>query len=192
MFSLSLPLHPAVVHIPVGLSLILPVLALFVWTGISIKWFNNKTWLVVIFLHLILAGSTYFAFETGEDEEEKVEKVVAEKYIEAHEENADLFFWIVMGSTVITTAAGFELAGKGKFLQPIAILSLMAVLAFAFKTGHSGGELVFVHHASQAYKKSVGKIQNTDEKVLDAKTTPTTEVVTPDFDQDDDSSSDDN
>jgi hypothetical protein len=49
------PLHPAVVHLPMALAVLIPALAL----------------------------------ETGKDEEDRVERVVSEDLIEAHEEAAE-------------------------------------------------------------------------------------------------------
>ena len=71
------PLHPAVVHFPVALAALTPLFAALIAIAIRAKRTPRRTWLLVVLMQALLVGSTWLAHETGEDEEERVEKVLA-------------------------------------------------------------------------------------------------------------------
>nr|NIQ02687.1 hypothetical protein [Nitrospinaceae bacterium]NIR56627.1 hypothetical protein [Nitrospinaceae bacterium]NIS87090.1 hypothetical protein [Nitrospinaceae bacterium]NIT83944.1 hypothetical protein [Nitrospinaceae bacterium]NIU46135.1 hypothetical protein [Nitrospinaceae bacterium] len=90
----DLPLHPIVVHFPIVLGSLLPVLAILLVWGIK-KWqLTPKVWVLVSFVALVYTLSATTAVLLGEEDEEKVEKVVAEKVIEEHEEAGELIPWL--------------------------------------------------------------------------------------------------
>lgn len=147
----GLPLHPAIVHLPLGIAFIVPLLAaaaaVSVWKG----WLDKKVWLGVITVQLIVFGSALVAKETGEEAEEVVKHVIAEDHIEEHEERAEGFI-VVAGLTLAAAAAAWFLADK----LALAVMALCAVLSvmgvgIGIGVGHSGGELVYVHQAPKAY-----------------------------------------
>ena len=45
-----------------------------------------RSWVAIVLLQALLVGSGVLARETGEDQEERVEEVVAERHIEEHED----------------------------------------------------------------------------------------------------------
>lgn len=65
----GLPLHPAVIHLPLGLAFVLPCLALALSILIAKRKASKHTWLIVIALQAVVAGTGWYAEETGEDEE---------------------------------------------------------------------------------------------------------------------------
>lgn len=71
-----------------ALGVLMPLVAggllLSWWRG----WLPARSWLIAVLLQGVLLGSGAVAMNTGEDEEERVEQVVAEHLIEAHEEAA--------------------------------------------------------------------------------------------------------
>ena len=148
----TLPLHPKLVHLPLGLSVILPLIALVLLVAWWRGWVKPSCWRLVIGLQLVLVASAFFAMETGEEEEELVEEVVAERYIEPHEEAAELFFWatvVVLGLAF----AGAVLPGQ-RARQLVALATVagtFAVLALGIRTGQAGGELVYRHGAAAVY-----------------------------------------
>ena len=144
------PLHPAVVHFPIVLALLAPILAATAFWAIHSGRATRRSWVGIVVLQAALVGVTWAATETGEREEERVERVVAERHIEAHEEAAERF--------LLLTALVLPLAGAGLLRGPIGTvnralamaLSAAALLAAA-SAGHSGGELVYRHGAAAAY-----------------------------------------
>ena len=85
------PLHPAVIHPPIALAVLIPLLAAGALFAIQRGFLPARSWSAVASLQVLLAGSAWVAVETGEDQEERVEEVVAEHHIEEHEEAAEWF-----------------------------------------------------------------------------------------------------
>ena len=148
---MQLPLHPMIVHFPLSLSIIVPILILIFAYMIKINKMTRKAWFIVIGIQLAVVVSGYVSLETGETEEDLVEKVVASKYIHDHEEAAEIF----VGSAVVVLALAVGVFFIRKELQfPVKIV--IATIAFvssylAYDTGMRGGELVYAHGAASAY-----------------------------------------
>jgi uncharacterized membrane protein len=144
------PLHPAIVHFPVVLAVFAPLLAaLALWaiqTGRTSRW----TWIGIVVLQILVVGSGWIAMETGENEEDRVERVVAERHIEEHEEAAERF--LTLAALALPLAAAGLLAGRlGTINRGLTLALTLAALAAAADTGHKGGELVYRHGAASAY-----------------------------------------
>ncbi len=146
-----MPLHPAIVHFPIALTFILPLLILIFAWAIRAGKMSKELWFVLIGLQILVTGSGYLALETGETDEEKVSAVVGKKIIHEHEESAEIF----VGTTVIALAAsiavwflqpGFQ--NKARFI--VALISLLP-LFFAWQTGKLGGEIVYKHGGGGAH-----------------------------------------
>lgn len=145
------PLHPSIVHLPLALTFIMPALVLIFALMIRKNKMAPHAWLIIIGLQLVTTVSGYVALETGEDEEHQVEKVVDKKIIHEHEERAEVF----VGATVIAlvlSVATFFLLNNIQFYLHLTIAAISLVSCFlAYRTGASGGELVYRHGAASAY-----------------------------------------
>lgn len=78
----ALLFHPKMVHVPMALGVLMPLFAggmLLAWWR---KWLPTRSWFLVVALQAILLGSGVLALQTGEAEEERVERVVVEQAIE--------------------------------------------------------------------------------------------------------------
>ncbi len=144
------PLHPALVHLPLALAVLLPAGALLAFLAIARGALPARFWATIVVLHVLLAGSAYLAVETGENEEERVEEVVGEPAIEAHEEAAERFLWLAVGAAVVS-AAGLLPGRRGNAGRAVTVAAGAFVLLAALSVGHSGGALVYEHGAAQAY-----------------------------------------
>jgi uncharacterized membrane protein len=147
------PLHPAVVHLPIALAVLMPLLAGVGTFAIANGFVPARTWLVAVLLQVSLAGSAWLAVETGEADEERIERIVAEQHIEAHEEAAERLL-IAAGVATLLVAAGLLPDRLGSACRVIGTLASLGVLAAAVAVGHSGGELVYRHGAANAYTAS--------------------------------------
>ena len=145
------PLHPSLVHLPLALAFILPPLVLIFALMIRKNKMAPQAWLIIIGLQLVTTVSGYVALETGEDEEHQVEKVVDKKIIHEHEERAEVFVGATVVALVLSVATFFLLKDIQFYLHlTIAAISLVSCF-LAYRTGASGGELVYRHGAASAY-----------------------------------------
>jgi TRAP-type uncharacterized transport system fused permease subunit len=147
------PLHPAVVHLPIALALLVPLGALATLLAIARSFVPVRAWAGVVLLQALLVGSAWLALETGEDQEERVERVVAERHIEEHEEAAERFL-IAAGVALAALAAGLLPGGAGHAARLAGSVAAVGVLAAGVAVGHSGGELVYRHGAASAYAET--------------------------------------
>jgi len=144
--------HPKVVHLPMALAVLMPLVAggaTFAWWR---GWFDRRVWFIVFFLQAALAGSGFVAMNTGEAEEERVEEIVVERYIESHEEAAEGFVW---ASAIVLALMALPLAlreGRARTAAVIgACLGTLLVFGLGYRAGEAGGRLVYDHGAAQAY-----------------------------------------
>ncbi|MBW2421466.1 MAG: hypothetical protein JRH19_23195 [Deltaproteobacteria bacterium] len=144
------PLHPAIVHFPIVLAVLAPLLAAAAFWSIQSGRLPARAWLGILILQIALVGTAWIATETGEHEEDRVEEVVAERHIEEHEESAERF--LALAALVLPLAAAGMLSGRlGAINRGLTVALSLAALFAAGSTGHSGGELVYRHGAAMAY-----------------------------------------
>lgn len=144
------PLHPAVVHFPVVLAFILPISAIAaIWTirkGARV----TRAWSVPLAIAATLAFTSWISAETGESQEERVENVVPEAPMEAHEEAAELF--VTASAVLLLVTAGGMIQGiTGRIGRVTATLGAIGLVAGAAYVGHTGGQLVYTHGAASAF-----------------------------------------
>ena len=144
------PLHPAVVHLPMALAVLVPVFALVALIAVRRGAKPLRAWGVAVAMFAALSGSAWVSIETGEDQEEKVERVVPEAAFEAHEDAADAFLWL---SVAVLGVAGVGLLNgrAGAVGRGIATAGSVALLLAGYRVGLSAGELVYTHGAAGAY-----------------------------------------
>jgi hypothetical protein len=152
----ALLFHPKVVHIPIALGVLMP----FITGGLALAWWRNwlpwRVWFVAVILQAVLLTSGVVALRTGETEEDRVERVVPERLIEAHEEAAEVFVWASGGVLVMMlVAAAFGTRRSGPAIAAAAALGTLLVLAAGYRTGQAGGSLVYEHGAAQVYSSTV-------------------------------------
>lgn len=148
----GLPLHPVLVHLPLGLCGLIPLVAIIVILGIKLNWFSSRIWLLVVLLQASILAGTVVAKETGEHEEDVVEKIVPHMYIGEHEEAAEGFA-VAVGVVLILTMAGAIPKKKvASAAQLLSVAGMLAVIYFAVDAGHSGGDLVYRYGAGRVYE----------------------------------------
>ncbi|HET7924568.1 MAG TPA: hypothetical protein VFL30_06695, partial [Rhodanobacteraceae bacterium] len=100
----SMPLHPALVHIPLGLAVGAP----FLMTGMAVAFRRGRlarsAWSIAVCLQALVFAGGLWAMNAGHAEEERVEEIVAERYIHEHEERGEAFVWAA-GVTLLLTAS---------------------------------------------------------------------------------------
>lgn len=153
------PLHPALVHFPIVLALLAPLLAAGFFWAIQSGRFPARAWLAVVVFQAVVFGSAWLTAETGEEEEERVERVISEDPIEEHEEAAEWFIWLT-AVTLPFAAAGILAGSPGSSARALTIAGTLASAVAVGQVGHTGGLLVYEHGAAIAYLDgaAVGKV----------------------------------
>jgi len=145
----DLPLHPVVVHFPIVFGIILPFAAFVLWWGIRKGTFAQNVWVFVPDLALVYGLSAAAAVYLGGEDEEKVEKIVEKKVVEAHEEAGEVIPWLA-GGLLLVSIAGLVRKDSHRLRLAFAVLSLAAIIPLA-NTGHTGGQLVYKYGAAKAH-----------------------------------------
>lgn len=162
---LSVPLHPALVHIPLGLSFIMPALAVGLVWAIGKGQLKPRTWIVLVVALAVLLGAGLLALSTGHNEEDRVEGIVPEAAIATHEAYAEQFLWVT-GITLGVSALVLVVRRRMplRALTAATVVGTFLIGAAAVRVGHAGGQLVYVHNAPAAYRAP-----NQDAKVVNQK-----------------------
>lgn len=147
-----MPLHPQIVHIPIALAVILPMLSL----GVILAWargvFPRSVFVIVVVLQAVLAGGAIAASRTGEAEEHEVEEIVGHDAIEHHEEAGNL----LVISSIVLLLLGIPVLRiaderRARLLASVVTVGMCVSAWFAYEAGHHGGELVYELGAAEAY-----------------------------------------
>ena len=144
------PLHPAVVHFPVVLAMLLPLVALASLYAIRRGARPTVAWGITTVVSALLLASSWVSLETGEQAEEKVEDVVAERVVEAHADAAELFTFMA-GGVLLLAIAGLAKGKLGTGARIAASVGTLAIVGAGINVGHSGGQLVYRYGAASAY-----------------------------------------
>lgn len=148
---MQVPIHPLIVHFPIAITFILPVLIFVIAFLIKANKLTPKGWFIIVGLQMLVVATGYISLETGDTEGYRVEKVVSKKVISEHEEAAEIF----VGSTVLTLAlsiAAYFIRKEIGFAVKIGTALLTVVSCYlAYNTGTLGGALVYTHGAASAY-----------------------------------------
>ncbi|MFB6264275.1 MAG: DUF2231 domain-containing protein [Bradymonadaceae bacterium] len=147
------PLHPKLVHVPVALAVLMPLVSFGLFVAWSKRWLPARSWWIAALLQAILFAGGWIAYETGESNEEKVEEVVAEEAIEVHEERAEQFYW-ASGAVLVLMILPVALPTDERRRRWIALAAsagTVVVFWLGYRVGEAGGALVYEHGAAQAH-----------------------------------------
>jgi drug/metabolite transporter (DMT)-like permease len=117
-----------------ALALLIPVIAALAILAIRMGWLPPRVWAAVVLLQALLVGFGWLSVETGEGQEERVEKVIGHDLIHDHEEAAETFL-IVAAIGLVVMAAGLLPERKGNLGRIAGIVVSIAVLALGANTG---------------------------------------------------------
>ena len=153
----GLPLHPLVVHFPIVLAILLPISAFVALWAIGKGTTSRRAWAVPVAFAAALALGTFAATRTGEQEEDRVERVVAKGAIHDHEEAGERFL-VLSGVLLLVIATGLARGTVGRAARLLGTAGAVALVAAAVQVGHTGGSLVYRHGAASAYAGDSGAI----------------------------------
>lgn len=142
MSFLPNPLHPAIVHLPIALAVLVPLFAIGALWAIRRGAKSRAAWSVPVAMLGLLLLSGWAALQTGEQGEEPVERVVGEAAIETHEESAERFM-VATGVVMLLATAGFVGGRTGSISRAATGVASVLLLGAGYQVGHSGGALVY-------------------------------------------------
>jgi uncharacterized membrane protein len=141
-------LHPAVVHVPLGLAVVLPIVLLVLVNHTRWGW-PRSAFGIAVALQAVLFLGALLALRTGEGAEERVEHRVPDAAIETHEHWATAFTWTAGGVLALLLAGWWLPANRKRFaVRAAAVAGSFAVLGLGVVAGYKGGELVYTHGAA--------------------------------------------
>ena len=148
----SLPLHPMLVHIPLALAIVMPLVTIGLLVAFWKDWLPSGAWWIAVLMQLVLVGGGFAAMSAGEDAEEQAEHVVPEHIIEQHAEAGETFVWTSTGVLALAIL-GLALTDpkRRKAVQIVTLVGTFVVAGMAVYAGDLGGKLVYVHGAASAY-----------------------------------------
>ncbi len=144
------PLHPAVVHFPLVLAVLLPLFAAAAFWLTRRAERPHRIWMVPLLVAAGLAGSAFLALKTGEADEERVESVVSEAVLHAHEEAAERFL-VLSGVLLLIAGVGLLRGDLGRAARGLTVVGSLGVALAAVQVGEAGGDLVYGHNAARVY-----------------------------------------
>jgi hypothetical protein len=140
----GLPLHPALVHLPLGVAFVVPLVLGIVLVARRRGKPGRTPWLIALALQSVLFTGAVAATVTGESAEHSMgEGAGNHAAVEAHEEQAEAFTWVA-GATLaaIGVAAVAHTTPVGVPLGAFALLLSVGGLGQGVRAGHAGGALV--------------------------------------------------
>jgi uncharacterized membrane protein len=146
----SLPLHPALVHLPIGLSVVVPMVAVALLFAVRRGALPTRSWWLVVSLQAAVFIGGLAAAQAGERDQPRVEKVVGGSLVHDHEERAEVFLWSA-GATVAVAAAPLAVSFAPTILMAAAAAGSLTTAGLALYAGEAGGELVYTHGATRAF-----------------------------------------
>lgn len=148
-----MPLHPAIVHLPLGLAFALPWIAL--WSGVLLLRGSGGrgSWGLLVSLQALVVAGALGAAASGDTDAELARRFVDPARIEEHEAGAQLFIACAVASTI----AGFvtlRRLGKPGLRLAIGATLLLSLLtaSLGLRVGHAGGLLVYELGAANAHR----------------------------------------
>lgn len=156
--SPALPLHPAVVHIPLVLALAVPLVLAWLARRSYKGGATRRAWAMAVALQATILAGGLVALRTGESEEERVGATVGEWPLEMHERLATTFV-IAAGALLAIVVAGMAAPRIGRLLAPVGLVASLAVATLGISTGHAGGALVYRQGAAQAPTSAPGQTE---------------------------------
>lgn len=144
------PLHPAIVHFPIVLAVLLPISALATMWAIRRGASARKAWAITVAVAGALFLTSFAAVRTGDAEEDRVEEVVSEAALHEHEEAGERFLLLsgILGLVLVAGLASGAVGSAGRWLGTAGTAVLLVA---AIDVGSAGGELVYEHGAGSAY-----------------------------------------
>jgi uncharacterized membrane protein len=142
-----MPLHPALVHLPLGLAFALPILASLAWSRSRGEGVRDRlvdgAW---FFLAFVVVVTALASSSTGESLGESMARDASPAFVSAmndHDQRAHFFVFASIANLVAVGTVFASRSGRAqKTARILALLLAFALPALGVFVGHLGGRLV--------------------------------------------------
>ena len=138
----DLPLHPFIVHFPIAIGILMPMLVVGVGLGIKLLKWPHQTWWMIVFFQTVVVASSVIAVVSGEKEEERPGPPLNQEQLAVHEEAGETIPWTA-GVALILSMAPLIMPKKMKGLALLFLIVSLGIMIQLIYTGHSGGQLIY-------------------------------------------------
>ncbi len=149
------PLHPAIVHFPIVLVVLLPFFAIGALWAIRRGVAPRKAWALALVVAGALTLSAFVALRTGDAQARRVGPVIGREVVEQHEEAAERFL-VLSGVLLLIAGAGLAPGVVGRSARLVAAVGSLGLVVAGVQVGRSGGDLVYKHGAASVYASAPG------------------------------------
>ena len=147
------PFHATFIHVPIGLALILPLVAGAVayayWRGEV----RERGWALAVALQGLLVLSVLASIHSGAGDAGRVADIVPARFVAAHRLSGQLFLYgaaatlLVMASALVLRQPALR-----KAMVVLSLAGTAAVSGLAVRSGRIGAELVYAYGGAQAFQ----------------------------------------
>lgn len=152
----SVPFHPAMVHLPLGVAPVVLLSCMVVGVGLWRGALSRQGWWVPVSLQAVVVVGVLVSRYTGESDAEGLFDVVGAEAIGQHNSWANGFSVLAVVTLVLILGAAVAREPRASAgLGALGGLAAAVLVWLGVQTGHSGGELVWTHGAAwHAYEQS--------------------------------------
>src|SRR5512140_891657 len=152
----AMPLHPAVIHLPLGLAVILPLIVGAMAYALWREEIPRKAWALALALQGILVATVWAGMRAGAADLQKVQILVPAAQLQAHEAAAQaLFAGSLVALLVYAAVFAFNSVVARRTATIAAAVASVAVACLALWVGRAGGSLVYTYGAAEAHAPAV-------------------------------------
>jgi len=150
----ALPTHPMLVHLPLALGALSPILCGAIGYAIGRRGAAETLWAWVVAAHFVLLASSGAAALLGETDARRIQTRIDSEAVQSHEDDGHrllmacaLAFGLALAGLVLPKRRARRAAMAAAFAASL-ICATLAVVA-----GHGGAVLVYQHGAAAAWSE---------------------------------------
>ncbi len=153
-WQVILPMHPKIVHLPIALTLLMPILVLGVLVAIRWRWLPRRVFAICVALQLLTFATGVGALISGHEDAIAVEGYATDEALQAHDQRAHWFLYVAGINAAL--ACLLLVMHRRRHAQDLIAGVLLAGLAMqvyaGYLVGDAGGRLVYVGGAAEAHR----------------------------------------
>jgi uncharacterized membrane protein len=153
----TLPLHPAIVHLPLGLAFVVPLLAIGLLVAHRRRALPRAAFAILVGAQALLVAGGVVAMQLGDRDAKRVEPIAGEAVVETHEERAEVFVWTAGAVLAGTVAILLVPAGAVTITASVVAAATLAVAGLALAVGEAGGRIVYQNGGATAFSAGAGQ-----------------------------------